>query len=192
VAAHPHVPQPPVERDAREVKPIQAVSNPQTTAAAEEQSVVVTIISAQVGPIELFPVKKAEQAVPTTAPSKLFGRIPDAEDQPRTSDPLLAIRVRIQNKSGAAIDYRTWNRSAPVLADDGGNVYAFCQFNDYRPKGRIENSVAVNPDQSVEDLLIFERPPATIRSLDLRLPGRNIGTSEAILISISPSQMSGL
>jgi hypothetical protein len=175
----------------KDLKPIRAVSNPRTTPATEEPSVVVTIVSANVGPVQLFPVKK-QKAAPTTSASKLFGQIPEPVDQPKTSDPLLAIRVRIQNKSGAAINYRSWNASTPLLADEAKNVYAFYQFNDYVPKGRVQASTTVAPNETIEDTLMFERPVASIRSLDLRLAGQNVGAPQPILISISPSQIAGL
>ena len=178
---------------ATDVKTIQAVSNPGTTAAAaEEPAVVVTVVSASVGPVQLFPVKKQKAAPTTTTTSKLFGQIPEPENQPKTSDPLLAIRVRIQNKSGASIKYSSWNASAPILADEARNVYAFYQFNDFVPQGRLQAPTTVAPNGTIEDVLMFERPAATIRSLDLRLPGQNVGAPQPILISLSPSQIAGL
>ena len=176
---------------ATDVKPIQAVSNPRMTTAAEP-AVVVTVVSANVGPVQLFPVKKQKAAPTTTSTSKLFGQIPEPENQPKTSDPLLAIRVRIQNNSGASIKYNSWNASAPILADEARNIYAFYQFNEYVPQGRLKEPTTVAPNGTIEDVLMFERPAATIRSLDLRLPGQNVGAPQAILISLSPSQIAGL
>ena len=176
---------------ATDVKPIQAVSNLGTTVAAEEPAVVVTVVSANVGPVKLFPVKKQKAAPTTTSTSKLFGQIPEPENQ-KTSDPLLAIRVRIQNRSGASIKYSSWNASAPILADEAKNIYAFYQFNEYVPQGRLQGPTTVAPNGTIEDVLMFERPAATIRSLDLRLPGQNVGAPQPILISLSPSQIAGL
>lgn len=177
-----------------DVKPIQAVSNPRTSAASEEQAVVVSIVSAKIEPIELFPAKKMKAAAVPTTQSKLFGKIPEPDDRPTSSRPLLAIRVRVQNKSGAPVEYRSWNEATPpLLSDDAQNVYGFCQFtSDYLPVGPLQGTTSLRPGQSVEDLLIFERPPATIRSLDLRLPGRNVGTPQPIIISISSAQITGL
>jgi hypothetical protein len=186
-----------VEPKGSDVKPMRAMTSART-AAADEQAVLVTVVSAKVGPIELFPVKKAQPASqpasqpPPATQSKLFGKIPEPEEQPRMSDPMLAIRVRIQNKSGATVEYRPWNDAAPVLADDARNVYGFCHFTNAAPEGRRQSPATLRSGESTEDLLIFQRPPATIRSLELHLPGQNVGAPQAILISISPSQITGL
>jgi hypothetical protein len=175
-----------------DVRPIHAVTSSRRAETAAAETVLVTVISATIGPVELFPVKKARPAPPTTQ-SKLFGRIPESDEQPKMSHALFAIRLRVQNNSASPLDYRSWNESTPLLADDAGNAYGFCQFtSDYRPKQRLQGITPLRPGESVDDLLIFERPPATARSLDLRLPGQNVGTAQPIVISISPSQITGL
>ena len=188
-ATSPQPPKPAVEPTQGEVKPIQAVVNPRAT-AGDDQAVLVTVVSARIAPVKLFPAKKPKPA-PTTQ-SKLFGKVPEPDEQPKMSVPLLSIRLRIQNKSGAPVDYKTWNESAPVLADDARNVYGFCQFTEALPQGRLKGRTTIGVNDSVEELLIFERVPATIRSLDLRLPGQNVGASQSIQIAISAAEISGL
>jgi hypothetical protein len=194
----PTVTKPVVEPKGSDVTPMRAMTSPRTAAAADEQAVLVTVVSAKVGPIELFPVKKPRPAPapasssPPSGQSKLFGKIPEPEERPQMSDPMLAVRVRIQNKSGAAIEYRPWNDAAPALADEAGNVYGFCHFTNAVPEGRVPAPTTLRSGESTEDLLIFQRPPATIRSLELHLPGKNVGAPQSIHISISPSQITGL
>jgi hypothetical protein len=171
------------------VTPIQAAIHPRVT-AGDDQAVLVTVVSAKVAPVELFPVKKPK-AAPTTQ-SKLFGKIPEPDEQPKMSKPLLAIRLRIQNRSAAPVEYRTWCDSAPLLADDARRTYGFCQFTDALPQGPLRGNATIRVNESVEELLIFERPLPSIRSLDLRLPGQNVGASQPILIAISASEISGL
>jgi hypothetical protein len=188
-ATTPQTPEPTADPVRGEVKPVHAAVNPHIT-VGDDQAVLVTFVSAKVGPVELFPVKKPKPA-PTTQ-SKLFGKIPEPDEQPKMSKPLLTIRLRVQNRSGAPIDYSTWNDATPVLADDAGNVYGFCQFTEALPEGRLRGRTTIGLNESVEELLIFDRVPATIRALDLRLPGQNVGASQPILVPISPSEISGL
>jgi hypothetical protein len=60
----------------------------------------------------------------------------------------------------------------PILRDDNGKSYALRTFpSGWIVKGRA-NDAAIPPSKSLDDILVFEPPLATIRYLRLELPAK--------------------
>jgi hypothetical protein len=65
----------------------------------------------------------------------------------------------------------------PILRDDNGKSYALKTFSSgWIVKGHA-NDAAIPPGRSLDDVLVFEPPPATIRYLRLELPASAAGVT---------------
>jgi hypothetical protein len=120
-------------------------------------------------------------------------------EQLYTPETNLGIQVELTNTSSTwKTDYTTWvneagsrKESAATLRDNYGNTYYPIPFKTIKPVGKI-SAASLYPGQAVSDLLVFERPIATIRSLTLDLPAVNFGGEGLLRLEIPASMIKGL
>jgi hypothetical protein len=92
----------------------------------------------------------------------------------------LTVGLRLTNAGlTRKISYTGWGGDSPgakpILRDDNGKSYALKTFPPgWIVKGRT-NGAAIPPGKSLDDVLVFEPPPATIRYLHLELPASAAG-----------------
>jgi hypothetical protein len=100
-----------------------------------------------------------------------------------TGETTLSVLVTVVNKSrNRKIDYTSWagdeivlGRNAPKLVDEFGNGYKLIRRGvGARPAFGVE-SAALGPDEGVADILLFEPPIKTAKSLVLELPQAAFG-----------------
>lgn len=106
-------------------------------------------------------------------------------------NPMLIIKLSLRNIAGeGGAIYRPWSYryEGVSLRDDRGRVIVPAPV---RARGLLAEGqqavpqVEVDQDQVVEDLLVFEIPRETIRSLRLLLPGAAVGATESIGFEIA-------
>ncbi|MDW8244713.1 MAG: hypothetical protein RMJ88_16010 [Thermogemmata sp.] len=112
-------------------------------------------------------------------------------------DNLLMITLQLTNVNPKRIvTYRSWggwgrilhpNSERAGLKDDIGNSYALIKFNlGAYPLGAVnEKSESIYSDKPISDILVFERPVAAAKYLDLNLPAKNFGETGEIRFRIS-------
>ena len=94
----------------------------------------------------------------------------------------LTVGLRLTNAGlTRKISYTGWGGDSPdakpILRDDNGKSYAPKTFpSGWIVKGRA-NDAAIPPGKSLDDTLVFEPPPATIRYLHLELPASAAGVN---------------
>lgn len=92
----------------------------------------------------------------------------------------LTVGLRLTNAGlTRKISYTGWGGDSPdakpILRDDNGKSYALKTFpSGWIVKGRA-NDAAIPPGKSLDDILVFEPPPARIRYLRLELPASAAG-----------------
>jgi hypothetical protein len=94
----------------------------------------------------------------------------------------LMLSVRIENTSDKRpSNYSTWGpdldaaKTFAKLKDDAGNELTRIKFgfgNNVKDRTVLDT---INPGKAINDLLVFETPPANAKYLDLELPGNNCG-----------------
>lgn len=109
---------------------------------------------------------------------------------------LLTIRVALSNLSKTKkIDFTTWRgknfhvgRDYATLTDNNGNVYKRIDFGFKGIKNSswidAKNETAIYPEDSFEDLLVFEPTVKNLNWLHLELPAENFGGSGMIRFEI--------
>jgi len=117
--------------------------------------------------------------------------------QRTTKEKYLVIRVRLSN-SGAArlVNYGGWlvlepNKEPirPILTDHEGKVYQRKDFGSGVEVVEQAAAVALRPGRWVEDVLIFEAPPAKVEFLHLELPAGACGLSGKFQLAIPRSMI---
>jgi len=111
-----------------------------------------------------------------------------------TDAELLVVTVQLTNVSETRrIEYHTWggvNRYDEVatrLTDNYDNYYKWLYLDNYTtPEGRV-NEFTLNPDVTITDVLIFEKPIDVAETMYLELPGVNIGSSDWLRFEIPSS-----
>jgi len=101
------------------------------------------------------------------------------------------IKLNLSNLSNTKkIDFTTWrgetlsaSRDYATLTDDNGNVYKRINFGLNTISGR-QNETSIYPNQSYQDLLVFEKPVSNLKWLHLELPASNFGGSGMIRFEI--------
>jgi hypothetical protein len=144
-------------------------------AAVQQDHVRVMLTGVAVGPVEL------------KTPSK---------KQP-TREKFLTIRLRIQHVGAAReFPYPSWNepapgneKSLPTLTDNTGKVYRRKSFDvGVEVVGQVRRA-SVFPGTFVEDLLVFEAPPAGVEFLHLELPVAAWGGDGVFRLAIPKSMI---
>jgi hypothetical protein len=98
----------------------------------------------------------------------------------------LMIHLRITNAGIARkLPYTGWGSEArPVLHDDRGKSYGVKTFAaGWVVKGRAMSS-SIPPGKSLNDVIVFEAPPATISYLRLELPASAVGAEGQLQMEI--------
>ena len=115
-------------------------------------------------------------------------------------DHLLTIRVALSNLSTTKkIDFTTWRgknfhvgRDYATLTDNNGNVYKRIDFGFKGIKNSnwrdAKNETAIYPQDSFEDLLVFEPTVKNLKWLHLELPAENFDGSGMIRFEIPISE----
>ena len=106
------------------------------------------------------------------------------------------IKLNLSNLSTTKkIDFTTWRgetlatgRDYARLTDDNGNEYKRINFGLNTISGR-QNDYSIYPNQSCEDLLVFEKPVSNLKWLHLELPASNFGGSGMIRFEIPASRI---
>jgi hypothetical protein len=108
------------------------------------------------------------------------------------------IHVVVSNLSKTKkIDFTTWRgkdfsvRDYATLSDDNGNEYKRMNFGfkaikkyGFQGAQNYENEASIYPQESFEDLLVFEKPVENRKWLHLELPASNFGGSGMIRFEI--------
>jgi hypothetical protein len=107
-------------------------------------------------------------------------------------DRCLVIGLRITNAGiSRKITLNGWSNGVqerPVLRDEQGRAYAEKAFDPgWVVKGRLKTT-SISPGKTVDDVLVFEPPPAGVERLRLELPGRPLGVEGVLRMEI-PKQM---
>jgi hypothetical protein len=111
----------------------------------------------------------------------------------KSTDVVMAVQLRIQNVGdNGVLDYASWagqhrgyKRDFGELIDQDGNGYQRRMYGEHTiPVGRIAKT-SIAPGRSKTDVLLFKRPPANVRYLDLMLPGENVGSDFGITFHIT-------
>jgi formylglycine-generating enzyme required for sulfatase activity len=108
-----------------------------------------------------------------------IGKVPFVEGGASEGD-LCIIHILVENTSTDSrfLYYQTWSTGLPqqelaTLKDEVGHDYKRMYFGMFRPKGRTTVGT-VYPGKPLEDVLIFEAPSESAKTLVLELPGDNI------------------
>ena len=127
------------------------------------------------------------------------GEGPGAWDTYDYRSHLLTIGVTVSNLSKTKkIDFTTWRgknfhvgRDYAALADDNGNEYQRVDFGFKAIKNSgwqdAKNETAIYPQESFEDLLVFQPTVKNLQWLHLELPAKNFGGSGMIRFEIPVS-----
>jgi hypothetical protein len=126
-----------------------------------------------------------------------FVKYQDVLEQAQSPDKYLGIQIRIQNVSTVRkVEYGGWAAlrlslsSSATLTDDLGNTYKLKNFGLLCPiVGQIQEPTSIYPGQTVEDLLVFEKPVENVSSLRLELQGSTVGGIGKIQIQIPKSMI---
>ncbi|MBN2474468.1 MAG: DUF4339 domain-containing protein [Pirellulales bacterium] len=112
---------------------------------------------------------------------------------PGVSEECLLLRVELQNLGDTRkLDYQGWGTNGPLmrrirLTDDLGNRYHAKNFGRAAVDGQV-GPAPVYPDESIQDLLVFERPVDTAEYLHLELPAAAFGEPGSLCFEI-PKRM---
>jgi hypothetical protein len=114
------------------------------------------------------------------------------------------IHIVVSNLSKTKkIDFTTWrgkdfsvSRDYATLTDDNGNEYKRMDFGfkaikkyGFQGAQNYENEASIYPQESFEDLLVFEKPVENRKWLHLELPASNFGGSGMIRFEIPASEI---
>ncbi len=121
-------------------------------------------------------------------------------DMSISNDNLLMIQIRVTNLNPTnKLNYNTWagetislSDDYAILKDNYNNIYKRINFG-YTSEivGRTKNK-SIYPNQSISDLLVFEKPIDSIQNLKLELPALNIDGLGKIYIEIPRSMINNL
>jgi hypothetical protein len=103
----------------------------------------------------------------------------------------LKLVLRLENTSDRKTrEYTSWaTRAGDVrLADDLQNRYRMKSFRGVRIEGQLKRE-SIGPKESIEDVLIFDKPVAKARSLRLRLPALAYGDKGTLTLRIPVSDI---
>lgn len=92
------------------------------------------------------------------------------------------LKFRITNQSKTRIiNYRAWssNIGEDFISDDFGNRYAHASNMDifFRPVGSVGAGSRIDPERSVDDVLLFDCPIGGAKEITFTLPTDNLGIS---------------
>lgn len=110
------------------------------------------------------------------------------DGSPRLSkEKYLVLRLRLQNLGFTRkVEFDSWaapataERPAPTLKDNQGKNYRLKPAPGATAPGRVP----LAPSKTVEDLLLFEAPPATVEYLRLELPAEAFGGSGPLRLQL--------
>jgi hypothetical protein len=106
---------------------------------------------------------------------------------------LYLVELRIANRHPTRIlSARAADGPGATLTDELGNRYdRITPVNSFgtrlRVNGRIEDNARVDPGETVDDLLTFERPAAVARSLTVTIPASRYGGTGDLKFAIRPT-----
>ena len=133
---------------------------------------------------------RAHDAPPApTEDSTLFQGLKEEQagtNQMETNEKLLIVRIEVKNQSAQKCVYHSLNgtdEKCPTFAsvhDDARKVYALAKFGDFDVIGAVKGARELPPGKTLNDILVFEIPPASVKSLDLHIPHENVGAKEAV------------
>lgn len=106
-----------------------------------------------------------------------------------TSLPLLAVRIRVENKGERPVEYIPTRMAAgkdfPALVDQNGAVQNRATFAPgVNPVGQVSERRTLAPGESLEDFILFDRPTNSVESLTLSYPGSRVGGSGLFRVAI--------
>lgn len=108
-----------------------------------------------------------------------------------SDNPHFQIELLLQNTSDKKkADYRSWNPLFSIggdvayLVDDVGNHYKRMDFSIYKAVGQVDTGASIYPGKELSELLIFEVPADSAKSLELNLPNGNLGGDGESVIKI--------
>jgi hypothetical protein len=110
-------------------------------------------------------------------------RLTNASDEVGiTNDPLMKIAFTLTNNTEEPVTYRpTRERGAvafPTLLQPDGNSVPRATFDSaVKVNGQKDSRVQVGPGESIEDFMLFQRPPEGVGQLSFIFPGKRIGAS---------------
>lgn len=141
-----------------------------STSSAECGDVTVKIASAQIGRPRLISVSSGTAA------------------RPRTDCLWLKIEVRNTNKT-TKLEYTSWNvgQKGVRLVDNDGKEYSVKSFASHglEIEGQIEGGRgSLLPEEATEDVLAFDRPDRSAKSLRLELPSAAFGETGTLKFEI--------
>ena len=93
-------------------------------------------------------------------------------------DPVLVIRFTLKNTGDTDVRYHP-KHTDPVgqniitLRDDGGTFYPRTRIPDTSQlAGQVRSEVFIRPNQTLNDMVLFIRPPASIKEIIISFPGQ--------------------
>lgn len=113
---------------------------------------------------------------------------------------LLMIKLSVTNlNKNNKLNYTSWSggdfslsEDTATLRDNFNNIYRPVNFGySTNIVGRTDD-VSIYPNQSIQDILVFEKPIDTIQKLKLKLPADNINGHNKIYIEIPREMIKGL
>jgi hypothetical protein len=137
--------------------------------------------AAQTGNVRVRIASAAVEAVGPTGPST----------RPARPEKRLVVRLRVSNAGASQVEhYQGWNAflndsatASVQLRDEQGHVLRPKPEMPVNPGKTVKNA-EIPPEKWVDDLLVFETPPARTSDLRLELPGAAIGSKDKLLFRI--------
>jgi len=105
--------------------------------------------------------------------------------------PALLVRLRLTNTSEEEkFEYEGWgtsgrSKSFVQATDDKGNTYKLKHFPKAVVEGRHTQAVSLYPGETVEDLMVFERPLPAAKYVRLVLPASVVGKTGDLRFELS-------
>jgi hypothetical protein len=97
----------------------------------------------------------------------------------RRSENVLQVFLRVYNNTDEEKKYDNFWTSKPKLTDNANRTYNLMMLD---PNERIQQrpeTGPIRPKKSMEELLVFEKPPGDVEFLRLELPGSTVGAKSA-------------
>jgi hypothetical protein len=113
----------------------------------------------------------------------------------RPADDVLIVKVRLENKSESwKVEYAGWAARKPgsdaTLTDNFNNPYPQKSWRGATIEGQLARE-SLDPGESVEDLLVFQRPQEKADLLRLRLPASAFGETGTLNFAVPMSMVTG-
>lgn len=123
---------------------------------------------------------------------QVVGKIGDQTVTMSDNAPTLVVSLSIKNTGGVPITVRTWRdegqgpRSEPARMVDNraATVRPLLVGGNPTPVGGIPGTTTLAPGQEASDVLLFGAPEAKFQSLELYLPGENVGKPAGVKLLI--------